>query len=632
MLVGSVAALADEALRHQTQLDVIDMARAHVGAGSRDRFGARAGGWSCYAAAAVLRSPLARSSLLVSLASASCKPAAPEPPEVDTSIPAAPVLAAQDRALHQAEGPSPVEVYGYFRLPALDRAIPLVAEQLLPPSQRAVVNEPMMRMGLEMVLEGRGAVAQHLDLSRPWGCLVVSPVRYEQPLVCAVAYQGGLGQLVEDLGPSGFVSGDDDHAAYRFDAQSYYLVAMGDHVAFALAPELVAATRDRLRRDIIDAPVGPEELVLTAYPAKIFEDFPDRIMPVIEEMASSGFDDGVTPHRHEAQRKQWLSFGELEQVDLWIDLDGEADRTRFGYRGEARPGTPTEKAYAQQLGRGLDLELLSGLPADAMMIGGMSLDNEALMTDPMLGSFAQARASTGPDEVGAAVGEVFRRNMAAWEALSAGQAALAFTHEPGSKGGVLLAQRLVSSDDALPVVRRQFDGLDEALAGSKMPFRFELHKGAVRAGKVKGDVVKVVGGTEELRSTFQRMWGAPGFEMAFAQRGDVLYVAMAPTKSDRYVKRALAAAGGKGSVQGSAGAAELLTAHGGDSLVLTGSMAQVIEWMRALEIIDDPGFVPSRRHDDLVLSMRSAGERRRELVVDLSPVVLETIYRLQEGP
>lgn len=575
---------------------------------------------------------LVRASLVVPLLSA-CKPAPSEPPELDESMPAD-EGAADPAALRVSEpdSPPPVAIYGTVRIPSLSRMLPLVAEQLVPPEQSAGTNEMMLRMGLQMMLGPRSELAEHVALDRPMGCVVASPLRYDVPLACTVGYQGGLSQLVEDLGPIGFVSGDDEHAAYRFEEQPLFLTAMGEHVAFASAPDLVAATRDRLQREVIDAPIGAEDVVITAQPSVIFEDAESKIMPFLDELLRTSAKGPMQQQNTEAQRKQWLSYAELERAELWLDLDGDQGRVRLGYRGTALPGTPTEEAYARQRQGSLEPELVERLPAGSPLIGLMRFDVESLMTDPMMGAYAQMW-SRSDDPSMSAMGEVNRKSMALWSEVSTGHAAMALVHVPGTKGGVVVTQRLVSDADVLERVRGTFEGMSPAMSDAGMQFRAELSEGAVRVGKVRGDRVRLEPTTDALRQALQQAWGSPRLELAFVQQGDVMVMAIAPAKVERYVERGLATRRrGAKTLGHDASSRRLLAAHSEDTMVFAASMARILGWMQTLDLIDSiPPGVPVRP-DDLVISMRPGAERQREVLIDLSADVIQLLYRLRGSP
>lgn len=440
---------------------------------------------------------------------------------------------------------------------------------------------------------------------------------------------GGLSQLVEDLGPIGFVSGDDEHAAYRFEEQPLFLTAMGEHVAFASAPDLVAATHDRLQREVIDAPIGAEDVVITAQPSVIFEDAESKIMPFLDELLRTSAQGPMQQQSMEAQRKQWLSYAELERAELWLDLDGDQGRVRLGYRGTALPGTPTEEAYARQRQGSLEPELVERLPADSPLFGLMRFDVESLMTDPMMGAYAQMWSSSD-DPAMSSLGEIYRKSMDLWREVSTGRAAMALVHVPGTKGGVVITQRLTSDADVLERVRGSFEGMSSAMSDVGMPYRAELKKGAVRVGKVRGDRVRLEPTTEAMRQALQRAWGSPRLELAFVQQGDVMVMAIAPAKVERYVERGLATRGrGAKTLGHDAASRGLLTAHAGDTMIFAASMARILGWMHALDVIDSvPPGVPVRP-DDMVISMRPGAERQREVLIDLSADAIQLIHRLQ---
>lgn len=587
-----------------------------------------------YCASAVTALPtFPRAVLVASLAVLACKPAATEAPAIDTSLPAASPVA-RAKAEPPPQGP-PVVVYGYFRVPNASRLLQQLA-QMLPPSQAAALDENTLRMGLQMALGERDALARHAVLDRPMGCVMTSRKLDDAPLACVLGYDGGLSQLVEDLGSEGYVTGGTDYAAYAFEGQSLYLAAMGQHVAIAMAPQLIAATRDRLQRDIIDAPSGPEALVFSAYPEAIFADAEPEIAEALDAMGSAlPPSEPSSKPMAEIQRRQLMSFGELQRADLWLDIDDAQGRVRLGYRGTARSGTPTAEAYAAQRGVGstLDLELLGQLPERAIMVAGMRLDATDMMEDPMLGAYVKAASEEGTLGTSAAMAELMRENMALWRTLSTGQAAAALVHERGTKGGLVLAYRLPAGIDAMTQMQKLYAGYTKIPEQEQEPVRFGFRKGAFRSGKIRGDRVIM---TPSPKALAQPSWaalakalgGSLRIELVYAQRGDVLYTAIAPRGVDRYLERALATAGGKTNLGAREGALELLRAHADDTMLVATSIDATMAWLRAVGATERPSPVERDRLDDVVLSMRSDGELERELVIELASELVESLLRL----
>jgi hypothetical protein len=402
---------------------------------------------------------------------------------------------------------------------------------------------------------------------------------------------------------------------------------MGQHIAFAFAPDLIAATRDRLQRDIVDAPVGEEELVATAYPSVIFEDARDRIDAFVEQMSRAQADPGnpFTDAMKDTQRRQLLSWGELEQLDVWLDVS--PIRARLGYRGTARPGTATENGYAATHHHPPAAELLSQLPAEAIGVMGIQVDMAAMIDDPMLGSYVQAVSSLQGSDVAVAMADQYRQNMVLWRELFGSHAAVALLHERGTKGGVVIVYRLQPGVDALPRLREMLSPSSSAL-----PFRFEHRPGAFRAGKLRGDVWTMKP-TETMppatrEGLVQLLGDPPHFQAAYVQRGEVLYMAMAPQKVDRYLRRALAAADGKSALGERESARSFIESHAGDTLVVSAGMAATLRWLDQIDAIPPPAIVIPERPDDVLLTLRPAGERQREMVIDVSAAMIQALFEL----
>lgn len=564
---------------------------------------------------------------LVTLSLVACKPApsssplaALPPPPVDSPAAAAAVELP----------PPPLAIYGFVRIPSTTRLLTQVGA-VLPPAYRAFLSEPLLRSSLGAALGSRAALTEHIVLDRPMGCVITSPLHDDRPFACAVAYAGGFSALMRDLGPDGFVSGTEGYAHYRIEGQPVFLTAMGDHIAIAFVPDLITTTREALERDIIDAPLGDDEVVATAYPSVIFEDARDQIDDALHMMLPSPSADPNTAAYMEAQRKQWLSWAELERADLWLDLSDS--NVELGYRGTALAGTATATAYDGAHALGQDRELLALLPGNALAVGGMGIDISALADDPMLGAYMQTLGSLDGSDANASLAKQYRDGLALWTEQTTGRASMALLHERGTKGGFVMAYRLKPDVDALPKLREIFARYGEPTALSEQ-YRVELRPGAFRAGKVRGDLL-VMKPTPALlaqpgASAIPRVLGSPPqLQMAYAQRGDLLFMAMAPGKAaDRYLRRVLGKPAGKGRLDGREDARPLLDEHGGDTWMVAADVGAIVAWLVAIEAIEAPPLTFPERLDDVVLTLRPSGERQREVQLDVSSALVRTIVQL----
>lgn len=571
--------------------------------------------------------------LLAPLSLLACKPApsTPSPPQPTQPIATTPI--SEPTAPELIPTPSAI-VYAHVRIPSPTGLLSALRHgPLLPAAQRTMVDESFLRSMVAMAIPAGSRFVEHVDLTQPMGCVVTSHRLHDIPLACVVGYQGGLPKLVKDLGPEGFLNGNDDHAAYRLEGRSVFLSAMGQHVAFSFAPDLIAATRQRLQQDLIDAPVGDEELLVTAFPSVILDDTREQILGFIDQLGRAQPPGPAQEAMLEAQRKQWMSWGELDRAELWLDVSVE--RVRLGYRGTALGGTPTERAYAAA--RDVPTtpaasSLMARLPASPLMAMGLRLDMSSLLDDPMLGAYTQALALLdGPN---AALAEQYREGFTMWSEISTGHAAGAMLHERGTKGGIVLAYGLRPGTDAMPRLREYFRRL-QGSATSPGYFTTEVRPGVLRIGKTRGDLVIMEPNAAFLATpggaSFAKVLGAsPRVEMAFAQRGDTLTMAMAPAKADRYLRRALAAADGKDPLGNVTAAREVLEAQAEDTMLVTASLSAIVRWLDRIDAIDPVTIAIPERLDDIVVAMRPAGERQREVTIDVSATMLGALFQLGE--
>lgn len=563
-----------------------------------------------------------------------CKPAAPPQPAIDTTIPAKVADHATPAAAEPETLPAPA-IYGHVRIPSPIHLLDQVRDQMLPAAQRMMFNEAMLRSLIAMQLGERSAIAQNVDLTRPMGCVVTSAERHAQPVACVIAYSGGLEGLVEDLGAEGYISGGDGYASYRIDGQPVYLNAIDSHVAIAFAPDLTAATRDRLQRDIIGVAPGPEDLSGTVFPAVIFDDIPEQVEAFIERAATGN--SGTHPLQQaqgESRRQQLRSYGDLERADVWLDVAPE--RVRVGYRGTARPETATAKAYEAERQIAPDDALVRSLPAESFAVGSMRFDPHSFSNDPVFG--ATIRALSSMDDSGAAAGlaEVYQQSMALWGEIFTGHAAVAMLHEKGTKGGVVISYRLRPGVEAAPKLREVFARM-AGVEKDVLPIAITLEPRALRIGKTRGDLM-TMRPAGELRAqlqargsieTLERALGGPvQLQLAFAQQGDVLYMTFSLRDAKRYLTRVMAAGRGKDDLQHDAEAKARLTPLADASMYMLIDVRRTIEWLIAIDAVKRPPGPLGGQLDDVVLSLRPGGDRQREIWVDVSQDLVDDLVAL----
>ncbi len=250
----------------------------------------------------------------------------------------------------------------------------------------------------------------------------------------------------------------------------------------------------------------------------------------------------------------------------------------------------------------------------------------------MIGAYVQAMGSLDGSGAAKALAEQSRKSMAVWSELTTGHAAVAMLHERGTKGGVAIVYRLEPGVDGLARLRELFAPYQELAPDDALPFRFEIRPGAFRAGKLRGDLwtMKATASLPPAAAAgIEPVFGdPPQLDLAYAQRGDLLFMAMAPRKADRYLRRALAAADGKRPLGRRKDAEALLDSHAGDTYVIAASVGDIVAWLVEIEAIPPQPTTFGERLDDFVLTVRPAGERQRELTIDLAPPLTKALQRL----
>ena len=239
---------------------------------------------------------------------------------------------------------SKVSVWGHFVVPAPDKTIARMADQYAPPGVGAMLSVSQVKSMLTIPLEGRGEVAKHLDLTKPAGCVLVNHKQHENPVACAVGYEGGIAQLVEDMGQEGYKSGGADYAAYEVSGETFYFKGWGDHVGVALDPSLLADVGSTTEASIIQPRKGDRDFYSEAKPKVIFADARQEIEAMFSEMeqAMSSAPAGTPGAEYagassKAAMDMYRSFADLKSAEFLFRVGKQ--RSRATYRSTRIPRT-----------------------------------------------------------------------------------------------------------------------------------------------------------------------------------------------------------------------------------------------------------------------------------------------------
>ncbi|MBV1857398.1 MAG: hypothetical protein KUG77_03225 [Nannocystaceae bacterium] len=396
-----------------------------------------------------------------------------------------------------AAGPE-ASVWGHFVVRAPDKMIARVADQYAPPGLGAMLSMSQVKSMLAMPLEGRSEVAKHLDLTKPFGCVVVNPKQYDKPVACAVGYEGGITQLVEDMGQDGYLSGGADYAAYEVEGKTFYFKGLGDHVGVAVEPSLLADVASTIENSILKPGKVDRDFYSEARPKVIFADAREEIEGFFSEIeknmatAPAGMPGSeYTGASAKAGVEMYRSLADLKSAEFLFRIGKQ--RSKATYRGTPATGTDTAKQYGRDAKLPtVDVSMMEAMPDDAFFVSGMSFDFAHMMEDPWVAPYmnmiAGMKSADGTD-IGASMTTMF----AEMGDVMAGPTAAAGFPVKGSVGAVVASYAVKPGKQALPVMRRFLESYKmEALMPSFGEYvKTTYKKGAFSVAGVKADTYTI---------------------------------------------------------------------------------------------------------------------------------------------
>ncbi|MEM6293501.1 MAG: hypothetical protein AAGA54_19670 [Myxococcota bacterium] len=557
-----------------------------------------------------MRRTLVSSSIVLGLTllgGSSCRVTVGKPTDPATGSDPKPPVTAADGNTDAAPGgkrtnpggkkPAAASVWGHMMMPNPQKTIEKIAKKVAPPMMAPMVSTAQLKSALSMQFEGRSGVVQHIDLAKPAGCLVANPKQYDEPLVCAVAYDGGLTQLIEDLGTEGYVSGGDGYAAYELGGSTMYFRAFGSHIGIAAEPTLLAASEDYINAELVVAGKVDREVYGKAMPAVVFRDARPEIEEFFAEMEStmeqnpSGASGDYMAASGKATRAMYESFADLSAMEGVFRIGKQ--RSKMIYRATASEGSPTAEQYAREAKMPkVDLGILEGMPDEAFFVGGMSFDFENLDKDPMMAAYMTAFRGLKTAE-GKDMGELMTRMMTAFSDVSAGPVGFAAFPQKGSMGVLAASYKLKPGANAMAIIR---DFRKEYRPEAFMPSFAEYvdttyKKNAFTVNGVKADTYTfspTAKAVKDMKSSGEyadlvKVMGKVQFVMAFAQKDDQYYMVFTTTGGRKALGRMMNAAAGKGSLGKFDQAKKRIRKQGDSNALMMLDVKGMLDWVRTLD-------------------------------------------------
>jgi len=605
-----------------------------------------------------MRRSLARSSVVLGLtllAAPSCRVQVGSPSKPATG--SEPISKAPGDGTDDGQGNAPkranpanpkaskVSVWGHFVVPAPDKTITRVADQYAPPGLGAMLSVSQVKSMLSMPLEGRSEVAKHLDLTKPFGCVVVNPKQHKQPVACAVGYEGGITQLVEDMGQEGYQSGGPDYAAYEVSGETFYFKGWGDHVGVALDPSLLADAGATIQASIIKPRKADRDFYSEAKPKVIFADAREEIEGFFSEMeqvmnsAPSGAPGSeYASASTKAAMDMYRSFADVKSAEFLFRIGKQRSKTI--YRSTAAKGTDTAKQYGRDAKLPtVDVSMMEALPDDSFFISGMSFDFAHVMEDPWVGPYMRMLSGMKTAD-GTDLGAMMTKMFAEMGDVMAGPVAVAAFPVKGSAGAIVGSYAVKPGKQALPVVRQFLESykIETLMPSFGKYVKTTYKKGAFTVAGVRADTYTMTPTKKALAEMKQdsdfaklkKVVGKVQFTMAYAEKDGRMYLVMTTAKPKKALEKMLKAASGKGNIGKFGSARKRVKKHADGTTLLMFDVKGMSAWARSLDFDGDLKDMPrvGLGLDDVVWTGSVNKKGKKEYVFSVSQPFIDQLRSL----
>lgn len=586
---------------------------------------------------------------LTLLAGGSCRVNVGKPAQPATGAePAKPTKEASPEP--QAKTPKPkrtnptsttgTSVWAHFVMATPDKSIEKMRNRLAPPPLAMFVDSSQIAEAFAAGFGGSPNLSKNFDLDQSFGCALVNPDKFEEPFVCAFGYNGGLRQLIVDLGPENYESGGDGYASYLINDERIFLRAFGSHVAVATEPTLLASTADYIDANLIRGSKDAPDVFAEVHPSLVFTEARDKVDEFLDEIESSMSNNGGMPGADYAKasakstRQMYESFGDLKKVTAAFNVGKQ--RTKLTYRATATKDTLTAEQYELAAAAPpIEVSLIHDMPDDVFIVGGTNFDVANLHKEPWmnvyLNSLEGLKTSTGED-----LGTIMRSFMTRWANVMEGPVAMGMFPASNSAGVLAASYAIQPGKDAKTLTREFVEKypLDKFIPEYRDLIQGKYKKDAFSIGKTKVDTytIKPTASAKKKmvsNSNFDDIKAALGkvqFVMAFAQKGDRMYLVMTTNNVKKAMGRVLSAANGKGNLGKFGTAKKIVGKHSDGSMLALFDVAAMLDWVESFKINGfDRDIVKNGALDDIVLTGRITKRGKREFEMSMSQDLIDQL-------
>lgn len=539
------------------------------------------------------------------------------------ATPVAPVVAAAPELVHMGSGEVALaggdtipgldaepDVLGHFALVNASQLITDVKTQLVPPKYAGFLEEATLRSMLSIALEKRGNLAMNYDLAAPLGCALVEPSIDDLKMSCVFGYKGGASAFAGDLGDENRRADAEGHtAAYGLAGKVAYIDALGERVVVSSGADTFKKTQNYLQRNILDrAGKIHGDLEVVVYMSTIFERYRSQLEPLLKLMNSApppatgnpAVDGAMAAFSSYSQRNTLSTIeriAEMSQISMFISVEPEG--VAMGGALFAKPGSRMAQELAVYGAPRLDPAFVGTAPSGTAMLFAMNMTPQAEATPSvaetrkMLAEVWGSFTGLAPAAIESALATLQRENAALYE----GHTMVALSREPGALFGLEVAARLQSGKSARDAWKAWSTAFTpEAALGAEysqyLTWSFKPDAATVEgvaidrwtiAPGVAAKAVMEQNMKPEARDFIDKALGGLYLNIDRAETEGSVIFTVAPKAEANFMKRAIAAAQGKGGVAGAPGLARVMGRDPQTSGVLAVDVRQGIEWIRDLK-------------------------------------------------
>jgi len=523
------------------------------------------------------------------------------PAAADVPVAAAPAIAPVVVTPIATDG----EVLGHFVVVNPSQLLKDVKTQLVPEKYAGVLEEDSLRAMLALALEQRGDLARKFDLATPIGCAVVEVVEAQQ-VACVFGYTGGAKAFAADLGEQNRLPDPAGHtAAYQFESQMAFIDGLGDRVVTSVGAETFKKSQGYLQRSILDrAAVMHGDLEFMFHVGTIFSRYRSVLEPLFKNMSDTTVPatgnpaiDGMTQafknYSARTNQNNLQRFSEIDQLALYVSV--EPDGVALGGTVMPRAGTRMAQDMAAYGTPKLDQAFAGGAPSGTAMMIALAMIPQANELPSMVETrqlLAQGWAAfSGHDAaaIEAAIAGYQRENAALYD----GQILMALGREPGALFGMELMSRLQTGKAARDAWRAWSASFTpDAVLGKEFSkyLTWSFTPDTANIDGVAVDRWTITPGVEtrakmeesmppDAKAFIDKAMGGLYLNIDRAETEGRVIFTMAPKAEGNYMKRAIAAAQGKGSVAGQPGLTRLLARDAASGGVLAVDVREGAAWI-----------------------------------------------------